>query len=154
DELSLLEHTAALEKLGKGEIKVEGGEAPAKAPPWLTAELLADRQGDAGERTEAIAAMLHAAGDGQKSEENAKTKRLLAAAAEAAPLVANAHESMVAARSQLTAGDLSAAGTSERAALRALGQAMESFAELRGLIEVAYADQEQVVALLSPDAPG
>ena len=76
--------------------------------------------------------------------------RTLAVAAEAVPLLQEAMESMRAVLSSLDNRAFVDAVREEAAALRALNRAIERFAGLRDLIELAYADQGRVVALLTP----
>ncbi|MCY4014106.1 MAG: hypothetical protein OXG82_15490 [Gammaproteobacteria bacterium] len=150
DEVALIDHTRALAAFGAG-VRLD-----ATRPPWLTPAHLADRQEDAAVRTggvlgrfEAVAASEPAAaGDGGGA-------RMLRAVAAATPILADGLAAMRAAIAALEAGEAGVAVPDQERALRALGDAIEQFAGVRDLIELAYAGQQGVIGLLTPaeDSP-
>ncbi len=154
DQTMLLYHTQALIEIGKGSISLAGGE-PVKPPAWLDADNLRDRQTDIHDRTAEILARFQAAGQNPTPEPNADPHqaRTLAEAAEAVPLLITATDEMNGAAGQFD-GQLAAAAEHEIAATSALIQAIELFSDIRGLIELAYADQNRIVTLLTPPEPG
>jgi hypothetical protein len=160
DELMVHRHTLALAELGSGASLLDGGDA-VSAPPWLTELHLAARQEDALVRANEILQRFSAAAgyDGsfdsaQDERTKVKQQRMLVAAAEAAPLLTTATDAMRKSATELrTNGSLEIAGDDQRRALEALAAAIERFAEIRQLIEIAYADQSVAVAVLSPDTP-
>ena len=168
DELAVLRQTAALAALAAPRVVV--GEDPgAEAPPaWLTPEHLVNRQEDVAARTGATTRRIEAAatptdaaqdtgqGEPQGGPDAAAAQRVREAAALALP---HLNEGLAAMRDAITALGNAAfdrAAQAEGRAVRSLNQAIERFADLRGLIELAYADQSQATALLTPpeDAAG
>ncbi len=158
DEKILAGQTAALAQLGKaGGLTVRSEKpgadgAPAKAPAWLTPEHLGAEQASLASRTGEIRARLEAAaghdtGDKGTSPEAAK---MIQIAKQAAPLVADAETAMNDARSAVLASQLDVATQKQLDALVALAGALERFADLRSLIDIAYATQQQIVALTTP----
>lgn len=73
---------------------------------------------------------------------------MLAATARALPAVARAAAAAETARGLLADARFAQAVTQHRMVLEALYAAIEEFADVRGLIELSYADQSRVVALL------
>lgn len=150
DQSALLGHTQALAAFDDAETAVRVG-LEGEAPPWLTARHLGNRQEDAAARTGGILRQLEAivelppdAGDDPRAE------RTLAVARGAVPLLQGAMESMRAVLTSLDNGAFVDAVREEATAFRALNRAIERFAGLRDLIELAYADQGRVVGLLIP----
>lgn len=150
DEMALIDHTRALAAFGAG-VRLD-----ATLPPWLTPAHLADRQEDAAVRTggvlgrfEAVAASEAVAGG------DVGQARMVRAVAAATPILADGLASMRAAIAALEAGDAGVAVPDQERALRALGDAIEQFAGVRDLIELAYAGQQGVIGLLTPaeDSP-
>ncbi len=156
DQLSLLEHTAAMSLIGSGSMVLESAEeAEIKAPAWLTAGHLTERQGNAAERTDEARLRLQAGSRGpaatsDPAQDEPATSRLRKAAAEAIPLLLTATEAMRNAMIALPEEKWSNAAQQQGHALQALTQAIERFAGFRDLIELAYADQSRMVTSLSP----
>ncbi len=150
DQSSLLGHTQALAAFDDSEIAVRAG-LEGEAPPWLTSRHLGNRQEDAAARTGGILRQLEAVVElPARDTGEPGAERTLAVAREAVPLLQDAMESMRAVLGSLDNGAFVDAVRGEAAALRALNRAIERFAGLRDLIELAYADQGRVVALLTP----
>ncbi len=150
DQSALLGHTQALAAFDDAEIAVRAG-LEGEAPPWLTARHLGNRQEDAAARTGGILRQLDAVVDLPRGEAgDPGAERTVAMAREVLPLLQGAMESMRAVLTSLDNGAFVDAVREEAAALRALNRAIERFAGLRDLIELAYADQGRVVALLTP----
>lgn len=148
DEGELILHTAALAAFGAGAGTLE--EAP---PAWLTAKHLRDRQEDAAARTGGVLGIFEAMLMAEAgAEAGAEEARVRAAVGEAAPVLERGLADMRAALRALEAGDARNALPAENAALLALRDAIELFADAKGLIELAYAGQRNVVALLTPPA--
>ena len=150
DQLSVLAHTQALAALDNAEIAVQAG-LEGEAPPWLTARHLGNRQEDAAARTGGILRQMEAVVDLPAGDSgDPQAARTVAAAGEAVPLLEGALESMRTVLTTLDNGALVGAVRAQSDALRALNRAIERFAGLRDLIELAYADQGRVVGLLTP----
>ncbi len=150
DQSSLLGHTQALAAFDDSEIAVRVG-LEGEAPPWLTSRHLGNRQEDAAARTGRVLRQLEAVVEAPPSDTgDPAAARTLAVAGEAVPLLQEAMESMRAVLRSLDNRAFVDAVREEAAALRALNRAIERFAGLRDLIELAYADQGGVVALLTP----
>jgi hypothetical protein len=161
DQELLASHTAALDELRSGRLSLDGAPPgkPAKPPAWLTTELLSARQRDLGERTGELAARLEAGTSGdasanQAGETDPRAKRMVELARAALPFVKTASEAMRGAQTAIEASQLPDAREKQLEALRALSAAIERFASIRGLIELAYAEQTGLVGLLSPPEPG
>jgi Ca-activated chloride channel homolog len=156
--------TGALEQLQRGAVRVEDSDQPAAAPPWLTSAHLGIRQDGLKQRTDELRARLAAgiqAAGAQVDEEapaddtgadDPARRRLLAAVAEALPLVEAASAGMEAATGALRSDRLGQATTEQGRALTSLIDAIERFAGVRELIELSYREQHAVVALLDPQA--
>lgn len=136
----------------------------AVAPPWLTPAHLADQQKELRPRTSELllrleAGVEHEAKNPHKPDPNkpadprkeAQRKRLFEGAQKAIPLVKEAVQAMEQADGALAAEELTRASKAQVAALTALFKALERFSGLRDLIELAYGEQSQLVALLSPE---
>ena len=150
DQLSVLAHTQALAAFDNAEIAVQAG-LEGEAPAWLTARHLGNRQEDAAARTGGILRQMEAVVDLPAGDAgDPQAARTVAAAKEAVPLLDDALESMRTVLTTLDNGALVDAVREESDALRALNRAIERFAGLRDLIELAYADQGRVVGLLTP----
>ena len=150
DQLSVLAHTQALAALDSTEIAVQAG-LEGEAPAWLTARHLGNRQEDAAARTGGILRQMEAVVDLPAGDSgDPQAARTVAAAGEAVPLLEGALESMRTVLTTLDNGALVGAVRAQSDALRALNRAIERFAGLRDLIELAYADQGRVVGLLTP----
>lgn len=152
DELALLGHTQALAAFSQAEIGVQA-ELPQPAPPWLTGRHLTNRQEDAAARTGAVLRQVEALRDAPADEAaDLQTSRTLQAAREATPHLESALAAMRATLAALANSAFANAAGEEARAVRSLNRAIERFAGLRDLIELAHADQGRVVALLTPPA--
>ena len=153
DELELITHTNALAAYRDDALQLDE-----TVPAWLTAKHLADRQEDIAARSggvlgrfEAVSAA-SAVDAGAQDEKNA---RALQSIEEATSILERGLAAMRDAMAALDdADDPAAASASERQALQALAQAIERFAGVKELVELAYADQERIDALLDPEADG
>ena len=157
DETALLSHTAALAAFTAGRVSAEEGTEAQAAPPWLTPRHLVNRQEDAAARTgatlrhvEAAATPADDADADEPAADEAAVRRVRQAAAEALPHLADGLAAMRDAIAALENGTFDTAVEAEAKAVRSLNQAIERFADLRGLIELAYADQSRATALLTP----
>ena len=129
---------------------------PPKRPAWLTNEHLSERQTDAAARTGGVLRRFDGvvAADGTAQSEAASdpdSARVLAAVEEALPVLGAGLGSMRTAIGALDEDDPATALPAQQEALQALADAIEAFADLRGLIELAYGGQQRIVALLTPD---
>ena len=166
DELELLQHTTAVAKVeGHPAIALGGsGAEPAPiVPAWLEPPALGDRQSALHDRLEEVRARLQAGVDNadkpQGSGSAAEPPKLTAEQAKliehlktALPHVADGSAAMARAHDALAGAQLAEATTAERDAVEALAKAIEEFSDLKQTIELAYATQQQLVALLSPEA--
>lgn len=145
DESELILHTAAL-----AAFRADAAALAEQVPPaWLTAKHLRDRQEDAAARAGGVlgifeAMLTAAAGEGEE--------RARAAVGEAAPVVERGLAHMRDALRALENDNMQDALPAENAAVLALRDAIELFADVKGLIELAYAGHRNVVALLTPAA--
>ena len=159
DQTLLLTHTQALALLESGNLRLDTrNEAVAVPPAWLSAEHLGDRQDDVSARTGEVLARF-GAGAGNEAIElppdaSPEQRRLIESVREAVPLLRSALAAMRDTEVALATASLGSAAQSEREALRMLFRAIERFSGLRDLIELAYADQTQAVALLTPGEEG
>lgn len=161
DETELMLHTRGLEALRGGEIRLDD-ERSASPPPWLNDAHLGERQQELTLRAGEIEARLDAGvskaeGTGpeqtdaaEQPPDDAAQQRILAAAREAIPFIVQAGGAMQDAGEAIAAQELKRAAESEGRAIEGLLQAIERFAGLRELIELAYGDQSRVVTLLTP----
>ena len=149
DERELIIHTGALAAFADGAISLEG-----QPPGWLTDEHLAQRQEDIGVRTggvlsrfEAVMATDPSAVPG--ADEN-ETRQAMAAAVEAVPILDEGLAAMRGAIAALQTGNPARALPEENRAVAAVAQAIELFADVKSLVELAYGSQRGIVALLTP----
>lgn len=153
DELELMAHTAAKAAFDASDPGEAGEASDETPPPWLTPKHLRERQEGIGTRTggvlgqfDAVAAQAaNAPAEGAPGQ-----ARLAAAIAEATPPLEEALAAMRTAIGALDAEDVAAALPAQEFAVAALGQAIELFADAKGLIELAYAQQQGINALLAP----
>ena len=173
DQTTVYGQTRALDELRKGSLRIPGeGEQKtqkAAAPPWLTAALLGDQQKDLQPRTSELLARLqagveHASQEAAKQpdpnppapeqpkdpREAAAKKRIIEAAQQAIPILQETTQRMGQAATALQTDELPPATQAQLAALAGLVKALERFSGTRDLIELAYADQTQVVTLVTP----
>ncbi|MDE0009083.1 MAG: hypothetical protein OXS50_12465, partial [Gammaproteobacteria bacterium] len=157
DELSLAADTSRLADFTEAGIRLEANQdANAAEPPgWLTADHLGDRQEDALVRSVEVLARFESAASAPPPADGAHTPeaaRLIAAAKEATPPLTEAVEAMRSANQALERNDPASALREQVAALQALSRAIELFAGVRELIELAHAGQMEATALLDPES--
>ena len=150
DEVELTAHTAALAGLAAAEEETEASLA------WLTAAHLRERQEQIGARTGGVLGQFDAvaaqAGNVPATDTSPDGERTLQAIAEATPPLEDALAAMRAAITALGEQDAAAAVPEQQRASAGLRTAIELFASLRGLIELAYGAQQSIGALLAPDS--
>lgn len=145
DEMALIDHTRALAAFGAG-VRLD-----AVRPPWLTTAHLADRQEDAAVRTGGVLGRFEAAAASEPADAgDVGQTRMHRAVTTATPILVDGLAAMRAAIAALEAGEAGVAVPDQERAVRALGDAIEQFAGVRDLIELAYAGQQGVVGLLTP----
>ncbi len=136
---------------------------PDQMPAWLAPAAIAQRQNGLRDRIEEVRSRLEAATstpapdpstlqDPKAQQQAAQQAELLARVKLALPSVAEASGAMAKAIEALRADKAKPALDHERAAILALMKAIEQFADLKHLIELAYNDQRGLVELLGPDA--
>lgn len=149
DQQELIGHTAVLATFGQESLRIEY-----TVPAWLTHKYLVDRQGDIGARTGGILGRFEAVADTDPAvlEETAEpgAHGILAAAIAAVPILDDGLAAMREAIAALESGDASTGLAEERKGLAALSEAIELFADVKTLINLAYDDQRWVVTLLGP----
>lgn len=142
DQALLTRETRVIEALESGTIELgEGGDKPPEPPPHLQPERLASRQTAIAERTGELAARLGAAAGAEGADD---------ALVKASPFVNAAVAAMKQAATAIT-GEITSAPERQREAMTNLARALEYFANVRGLIELTYAEQKQLVELLGGD---
>ncbi len=135
-------------------------EADIKLPNWLNLPLLADTQADALTRTNRLVALLEAMSEGAKNslqndqqQDPAQTEQIRAQIEQidaALPLIREAADAMQAATAEISEDDMPKTREVGEKALKKLALAAERFADLKHLIEIAYATQ----TALSPVVAG
>jgi Ca-activated chloride channel family protein len=130
------------------------------APPWLTREYLEETQASIAERTGELEGRLAA---GLKEEDSRplgppepnekppdpQVERFLSMVRQAMPFITEGKEAFQAALEALRSNSLDVASRRQVEAVRALREAHERFLDLRGLIELTYAQQVHVQRLVS-----
>ncbi len=164
DEHALFEETrvlAAASGASAPTLRADVEEPPPPPPAWLTGPRLGLRQIGLRDRIEEVRGRLTAAaeapppaaGAGQPTDpRSAEQDKLLARVRAALPSIGEASAAMDRARSALEIDKAGPALEHERAALIALARAIEEFADLKQLLELAHGDAAAVVTLLSPEA--
>ena len=149
DELELIDHTQALAAFGDA-VRLNQG-----PPPWLTAKHLAERQQDTAARTGGVLGRFEAIVAAEAPAQDGQQARDLRSVETATPILADGLDAMRAAIAALEADDSAPAVPEQNRAVRALGDAIEQFAGVRDLIELAYAGQQGIITLLTPaeDSP-
>ena len=145
DEVELIGHTSALAAFQRGAIDIDESQ-----PPWLTGKHLAERQEDIGARAGGVLSRFEAAAVASSEADAAAMRAILAAT----PILDRSVAAMRGAIAALRNDEASSALADQREALRTLRQAIEQFADVKGLVELAFADQSRIVALLTPDEAG
>lgn len=148
DQQELIGHTGMLVASDRDSRRLE------TLPAWLTHKHLVDRQGDIAARTGGILGRFEAVADTDPAvlEETVEpgAHGILAAAIEAAPILDDGLAAMRNSIAALESGDASTGMAEELNALVALSEAIDLFADVKTLINLAYDDQRGVVALLGP----
>ena len=154
EQAQTLAATSALEAFGKGAVSVTPGGPAARAPVWLTADLVAEEEAEIARRTGELLARLDAGSAAPPADPAAggdpAATRMIEAARGAVPHLRLAEAAMGEAKESIVAGTLDRAGAAELRALEQLAAAAELFAELRQVIELTAAEQRAVVTLLDP----
>ena len=153
DEQELSAHTGVLAArtrapFAEGAISLEH-----QVPQWLTDQHLADRQEDIAARTGGILSRFEAVAASDPStleRADAAGRRVLASAIEAVPILDDGLAAMRAAIAALESANPAAALPEENRAIAAVARAVELFADVKNLIEIAYGAQQVVVSLLTP----
>jgi len=157
DEMSLAADTSRLANFTEAGIRLEAdqGANPSAPPGWLTADHLGDRQEDALVRSVDVLARFESAASTPPPADGAhdpQAARLIAAAKEATGPLTEAVEAMRGANQALERNEPASALREQVAALQALSRAIELFAGIRELIELAHAGQTEATALLDPES--
>lgn len=129
----------------------------AALPPWLNSDLLSDTQTDALERTNRLIQFLHAVSVSAKQPQQQQTDEAQAAAQKeqleqiesALPLIETAASDMQNATRALLTDDTENALSHAQNAASNLALAMERFADLKHLIEIAFQTQSAVSAVVN-----
>ncbi|MDB4433157.1 VWA domain-containing protein [bacterium] len=128
---------------------IPGLDQPLEVPAWLTLESLRELQDAIAERTGELHRRLLS---GLERAADAPEQQLLAAVSEAEPFVAQGHDRFQQSLKALGADAPDRALVEQREAIAALAEVRERFLDLRGLIEVTYADEKQIEALLGAES--
>jgi Ca-activated chloride channel homolog len=174
DQLGVLQDTALTEPRPVGL-----GDAPQAGPlpGWLEPGVIAERQGSVRTRLEEVRARLTAAaeapapgagsgaaalltpsGSGSAApptpptQDDPRRAKLIERVKAALPAVGDASAAMDRAHQALAAKQVQQALEHEQAALEALGRAIEQFSDLKQLVELAWAEHQQLLGLLAPEA--
>lgn len=145
------------ERLAEYRSKTQNSEA--SLPPWLNEALLRDTQQDALERTRRVSAFLEAVvasevqpsdqtGD-EATQESAREQR--EQIKEALPLIQDAAEAMASADESVSRGDTEEALRHGSKSVELLALAMERFADLKHLVELAYRSQVGMSEVVAGD---
>ena len=162
DELELAAHTA-LRAAFETDPPADGQPAPdeprtaAQRPPWLTRTHLRERQEVVGARTGGVLGQFDAVtaqADAAPADSAPGEDRMARAIAEATPFLEDALAAMRAAIDALGNDSAAAALPEQERAADGLGEAIELFADAKGLIELAYAGQRRIEDLLAPGGEG
>ena len=145
DESELLLHTSALAAYADATFDLEE-----TAPPWLTERHLGERQEHIAARTGGVLSHFEALAAADEAAE--ADPAAMRAVAEATPLVDRALAAMRDSRDALSANTPAPAATAQQRSLADLHRAIEQFAGVKQLIEIAHAEQGAIVALLDPEA--
>lgn len=142
--------TAGLSAVQKGTLRLESGEK-AEAPAWLNPSMLAGGERELTERTRELEERFAGAVGQDPSQLEEPQKQLLETIERALPSLGQAASAMASAATVLDGANLDDALRDQGRALEALLLALEQFAGIRQLIELAYADQSAAAALVSPE---
>ena len=134
-----------------------------ETPPWLTSELLNDEQTDTMTRTTRVSTFLKAMVQAAEQQpQNAQQDPKQAEAAkeqieqikEALPLIDEAADAMQRATQAIERSDFQDSVKQGSEAIQKLSLAMERFADLKHLIELAYASQENMDPVIRGELEG
>lgn len=149
DQDLLARESRVVATLRSGAIQLEATGEPPEAPPHLLPARLGARQTGLAERAGELSARLGAVSASGDSPDG-DARQLLA---RASPFVTAAVAAMKQAAEHLSAEALEQAVERQREALVNLARALEYFADVRGLIELTWAEQKQLVERLESDKP-
>jgi Ca-activated chloride channel family protein len=144
---------------GLAGIDAGAGEDPGreKPPPWLTLEYLQEEQAELAQRGQELhthlSAGLQGIDDGSAPPPPAESQRFIEQLRVALPFISAGQDALNAAAEQLVASAVQEAIAEQRQALQNLLEAREQFLDLRGLIELVYASQRQLQALVKSSDP-
>ncbi|MBF0132652.1 MAG: VWA domain-containing protein [Magnetococcales bacterium] len=130
-------------------------EAKKEKPPWLTVDLLKDHQGVIQERTQTMDQELKAGLEsGAKVPAAADPgSELMATLKEAQPLVAGVVVAFSQSMDALNGADLAQAAAHQGEAIAGLAKTRELFLDIKGLLDLAWQDENSIVAKLNLDPP-
>lgn len=143
------------ERLAEYRAKTQNSEA--SLPPWLNEALLSDTQQDVLERTKRVASFLEAVVSADVSGTEPSGADAEAAAeqraqiGEALPLIRRAAEEMAAADGAVLLDDADGALRHGAQSVDLLALAMERFADLKHLVEIAYRSQKAMSGVVAGD---
>ena len=143
------------ERLAEYRAKTQNSEA--SLPPWLNEALLSDTQQDVLERTKRVASFLEAVVSADVSGTEPSGADAEAAAeqraqiGEALPLIRRAAEEMAAADGAVLRDDAEGALRHGAQSVKLLALAMERFADLKHLVEIAYRSQKAMSGVVAGD---
>ena len=143
------------ERLAEYRAKTQNSEA--SLPPWLNEALLSDTQQDVLERTKRVASFLEAVVSADVSGTEPSGADAEAAAeqraqiGEALPLIRRAAEEMAAADGAVLRDDADGALRYGAQSVELLALAMERFADLKHLVEIAYRSQKAMSGVVAGD---
>ncbi|HEY0190243.1 MAG TPA: hypothetical protein VGC42_03925, partial [Kofleriaceae bacterium] len=164
DEVEVLRDSSASATADLKTITAIAPDAPQpQVSAWITPAAIAQRQLGIRDRLQEVRERLTAAteappldpkeqAEGQAPKQDPKQAKMIERIKAALPAVGEASAAMDKARDELLAKQLPPAVDQEQAALDALGRAIEQFSDLKQLIELAYAEHQQLLQLLGPDA--
>lgn len=143
------------ERLAEYRAKTQNSEA--SLPPWLNEALLSDTQQDVLERTKRVASFLEAvvsadvSGTEQAGADAEAAAEQRAQIGEALPLIRRAAEEMAAADGAVLRDDADGALRHGAKSVELLALAMERFADLKHLVEIAYRSQKAMSGIVAGD---
>jgi len=160
DELAVFEDTAHSDTKA---LQLGDAAAPVTLPGWLEPKVIGERQGSVRDRLEEVRARLTAAAEAPRPSapadpqadtkpEDPRQQKLLERVKAALPAVGDASTAMDRARQALAQPQIKQALDHEQAALEALAHAIEQFSDLKQTIELAYAEHQELLRLLTPEA--
>jgi hypothetical protein len=169
DEVQLAQETHAVAQVRAQDFQISGSGSGSGStekpliPAWLEPPALGDRQTGLHDRVEEVRQRLAATvdsvdkpmGTGSAAEPpklTAEQAKMIEQLRLALPFVTEASADMTQAHDALVAQKLDEATKHERDALVALAKAIEYFADLKQTVDLAYATQQQLVQLFSPEA--